>query len=107
MRGSAEAVRQKAADFVAIMTPVCKLWGTETGVELTSLGIQVHGGMGYIEETGAPQLWRDARITPIYEGSNGIQAADLVVRKLTIGNGSAGRRSSRLFDTSEETPCRS
>ncbi len=84
-----EAVRQRAADFVAIMTPVCKLWGTETGVELTSLGIQVHGGMGYIEETGAPQYWRDARITPIYEGSNGIQAADLVARKLTIGNGSA------------------
>ncbi|HSQ37998.1 MAG TPA: acyl-CoA dehydrogenase C-terminal domain-containing protein [Acidimicrobiia bacterium] len=84
-----EAVRQRAADFVAIMTPVCKLWGTETGVELTSLGIQVHGGMGYIEETGAPQCWRDARITPIYEGSNGIQAADLVARKLTIGNGAA------------------
>jgi len=84
-----EAVRLQAADFVAIMTPVCKLWGTETGVELTSLGIQVHGGMGYIEETGAPQCWRDARITPIYEGSNGIQAADLVVRKLTIGNGAA------------------
>jgi len=84
-----EAVRQKAADFVAIMTPVCKLWGTDTGVELTSLGIQVHGGMGYMEETGAPQYWRDARIAPIYEGTNGIQAADLVARKLTIGNGSA------------------
>jgi alkylation response protein AidB-like acyl-CoA dehydrogenase len=84
-----EAVRQKAADFVAIMTPVCKLWGTDTGVELTSLGIQVHGGMGYMEETGAPQYWRDARIAPIYEGTNGIQATDLVARKLTIGNGTA------------------
>jgi acyl-CoA dehydrogenase len=79
--------RQAAADRVALLTPVCKLWGTETGVELTSLGIQIHGGTGYVEESGAPQLWRDARITPIYEGSNGIQAADLVARKLPMGNG--------------------
>jgi acyl-CoA dehydrogenase len=68
---------------------VCKQWGTDLGVELSSLGMQVHGGMGYIEETGAPQCWRDARIAPIYEGTNGIQAADLVARKLTIGGGSA------------------
>ena len=81
--------RQQAADRLAILTPVCKQWGTDLGVELTSLGMQVHGGMGYIEETGAPQCWRDARIAPIYEGTNGIQAADLVARKLTIGGGSA------------------
>ena len=81
--------RQEAADRLAILTPVCKQWGTDLGVELTSLGMQVHGGMGYIEETGAPQCWRDARIAPIYEGTNGIQAADLVARKLTIGGGSA------------------
>ena len=83
------ARRQEAADRLAILTPVCKQWGTDLGVELTSLGIQVHGGMGYIEETGAPQCWRDARIAPIYEGTNGIQAADLVARKMTIGEGSA------------------
>jgi alkylation response protein AidB-like acyl-CoA dehydrogenase len=83
------AARERYSDRVAILTPVCKLWGTELGVELASLGIQVHGGMGYIEETGAPQYWRDARIAPIYEGSNGIQAADLVTRKLTIGGGAA------------------
>ena len=61
--------RQQAADRLAILTPVCKQWGTDLGVELTSLGMQVHGGMGYIEETGAPQCWRDARIAPIYEGT--------------------------------------
>jgi alkylation response protein AidB-like acyl-CoA dehydrogenase len=81
--------RKRAADRVAILTPVCKQWGTDLGVDLTSLGIQVHGGMGYIEETGAPQCWRDARITPIYEGTNGIQAIDLVTRKLTIDDGAA------------------
>jgi len=83
------AKRQEAADRLAILTPVCKQWGTDLGVELASLGMQVHGGMGYIEETGAPQCWRDARIAPIYEGTNGIQAADLVARKLTIGGGAA------------------
>jgi 3-(methylthio)propanoyl-CoA dehydrogenase len=81
------AKREAAADLVALLTPVCKLWGTETGVEITSLGIQVHGGTGYVEESGAPQCWRDARITPIYEGTNGIQAADLIARKLTLKNG--------------------
>ncbi len=81
------AKRKEAADRIAILTPVCKQWGTDLGVELSSLGIQVHGGMGYIEETGAPQCWRDARIAPIYEGTNGIQAADLVTRKITIDGG--------------------
>ncbi len=72
-----------------IMTPLAKSWGTDIGCEVASLGIQVHGGMGFIEETGAAQHYRDARIAPIYEGTNGIQAADLVGRKLT-GDGGAG-----------------
>lgn len=67
---------------IDLMIPVIKGWLTEVGQELTSLGVQVHGGMGYIEETGAAQYFRDVRITPIYEGTNGIQAADLVARKL-------------------------
>lgn len=70
-----------------ILTPLAKAHGTDIGNEVASLGIQVHGGMGYIEETGAAQFFRDARITPIYEGTNGIQAADLVGRKLAMDNG--------------------
>jgi alkylation response protein AidB-like acyl-CoA dehydrogenase len=70
-----------------ILTPLAKAHGTDIGNEVASLGIQVHGGMGYIEETGAAQFFRDARITPIYEGTNGIQAADLVGRKLGLDNG--------------------
>ena len=74
-------------DCLALLTPVVKAWCTDLGVEVASLGIQVHGGMGYIEETGAAQHWRDARITPIYEGTNGIQSIDLVMRKLPIDSG--------------------
>jgi hypothetical protein len=73
---------------IDLMIPVIKGWMTEVGVELTSLGIQVHGGMGYVEETGAAQFLRDVRITAIYEGTNGIQAADLVGRKLARDGGS-------------------
>ncbi|MET0307987.1 MAG: acyl-CoA dehydrogenase [Sphingomonas sp.] len=72
---------------VELLTPLAKAHGTDLGNEVASLGIQVHGGMGYIEETGAAQHFRDARITPIYEGTNGIQAADLVGRKLSMDNG--------------------
>jgi 3-(methylthio)propanoyl-CoA dehydrogenase len=72
-----------------ILTPLAKSYGTDVGCEVASLGIQVHGGMGFIEETGAAQHYRDARIAPIYEGTNGIQAADLVGRKLS-GDGGAG-----------------
>ena len=68
--------------LVDLFTPITKAWVTDTGVEVASLGVQVHGGMGYIEESGAPQLWRDARISSIYEGTNGIQAIDLVTRKI-------------------------
>ncbi len=69
------------------LVPMLKAWCTDIGCEVASLGVQVHGGMGFIEETGAAQHYRDARITPIYEGTNGIQAADLVTRKLGYENG--------------------
>ena len=72
-----------------VLTPMAKAWGTDVGCEVASLGVQVHGGMGYIEETGAAQHLRDARIAPIYEGTNGIQAADLVGRKLGLDGGLA------------------
>ncbi|MXO96934.1 acyl-CoA dehydrogenase [Erythrobacter aquimaris] len=72
-----------------VLTPLIKAWGTDIGIEVASLGIQVHGGMGFVEETGAAQHWRDSRIAPIYEGTNGIQAADLVTRKLGMDDGQA------------------
>jgi 3-(methylthio)propanoyl-CoA dehydrogenase len=81
----AERARQQA--FVDLMIPVVKGWLTETGNEVTWLGVQVHGGMGYIEETGAAQLLRDVRITTIYEGTTGIQANDLIGRKLARDRG--------------------
>ena len=70
-----------------LLVPLIKAWGTDVGCEIASLGIQIHGGMGFIEETGAAQHYRDARIAPIYEGTNGIQAADLVTRKLGYEGG--------------------
>ena len=72
-----------------ILVPLLKAWGTDIGVEVSGIGIQIHGGMGFVEETGAAQHWRDARIAPIYEGTNGIQAADLVTRKLGLDGGEA------------------
>ncbi len=80
-----EAARARAD----LLTPLIKAYGTDVGVEVTSLAVQVHGGMGYVEETGVAQHYRDARISPIYEGTNGIQAADLVGRKLTGDGGTA------------------
>jgi alkylation response protein AidB-like acyl-CoA dehydrogenase len=80
---------QGARDRLDLVTPLAKAHGTDIGNEVASIGIQVHGGMGYVEETGAAQFFRDARITPIYEGTNGIQAADLVGRKLAMGGGTA------------------
>ncbi|GGF49399.1 acyl-CoA dehydrogenase [Aliidongia dinghuensis] len=77
----------EAGSRVELLTPLAKAHPTDLGNEVASLGLQVHGGMGYIEETGAAQHFRDARITPIYEGTNGIQAADLVGRKLSMDNG--------------------
>lgn len=82
-----EAVRERAAEIVGLLTPICKSWGTDTGVELTSMAMQVFGGMGYIEETGVAQHLRDVRISTIYEGTNGVQAADLVGRKLPVREG--------------------
>jgi acyl-CoA dehydrogenase len=82
-----EGCRKRNQAFVDLMTPVVKGWSTEIGIEIASLGIQVHGGMGYIEETGAAQHWRDARITTIYEGTTGIQANDLVGRKILRDQG--------------------
>ena len=75
-----------------LLVPLTKAWNTNIGCEVTSLGVQIHGGMGFIEETGAAQHYRNARIAPIYEGTNGIQAADLVTRKLGLGvtNGIGG-----------------
>jgi 3-(methylsulfanyl)propanoyl-CoA dehydrogenase len=84
-----ETERQRRQARVDLLIPVLKAWCTELGVEITSLGVQVHGGMGFIEETGACQYLRDARIAPIYEGTTGIQAADLVGRKLAADRGSA------------------
>ena len=84
-----ETTRTLATELTELLTPVSKGWGTDLGVELTSLAIQVFGGMGYIEETGVAQHFRDARIAPIYEGTNGIQAMDLVGRKLPMRAGAA------------------
>ncbi len=86
-RSSDPDVRARAANRAALLTPVAKSFATDNGVEVASLGIQVHGGMGFIETTGAAQHYRDARILPIYEGTNGVQAIDLVMRKLPLEAG--------------------
>lgn len=88
--------RARAGDAAAqakvdLMTPVVKGWCTDNAQEVTYLGVQIHGGMGFIEETGAAQFYRDARILPIYEGTNGIQAADLVFRKVMRDKGGAAQ----------------
>ena len=77
-----EKERRKADDLAGLLTPITKAWCSEMGFDVTSIGVQVHGGMGYVEETGVAQYLRDARIPPIYEGTNGIQAIDLVMRKV-------------------------
>jgi alkylation response protein AidB-like acyl-CoA dehydrogenase len=81
-------IAKAAADRAALLTPVAKAFSTDIGCEVASMGVQVHGGMGFVEETGAAQYYRDARILPIYEGTNGIQAIDLVMRKLPLDQGS-------------------
>ena len=85
--GDDESREALAQDRLALLTPIVKAWCTDIGVEVASIGIQVHGGMGYVEETGAAQYLRDVRIAPIYEGTNGIQAMDLVMRKLPLRDG--------------------
>jgi alkylation response protein AidB-like acyl-CoA dehydrogenase len=86
-----ESEREQAKLREELLVPIAKAWSTDAGVEVASLGIQVHGGAGFIEETGAAQFYRDARIAPIYEGTNGIQAIDLAGRKLSLAGGRAVR----------------
>ena len=83
------AARRAADERAALLTPVAKAFSSDIGSEVASLGIQVHGGMGYIEETGVAQFYRDVRVAQIYEGTNGIQAIDLVTRKLPMAGGEA------------------
>jgi acyl-CoA dehydrogenase len=90
-RSTDQAARRAADERTSLLTPVAKAFSTDIGIEVASLGVQVHGGMGFIEETGAAQLYRDARIAAIYEGTNGIQAIDLVTRKLPLSGGGAVR----------------
>ena len=91
-RSGDEKARAEAHAMASLLTPVAKAFSTDMGVEVASEGVQVHGGMGFIEETGAAQHLRDARIAPIYEGTNGIQAIDLVTRKLPLEGGETIRR---------------
>lgn len=98
-RASDPADRARAQTRLELMTPVVKAWCTDLGVEVASLGVQVHGGMGYMEETGAVQHLRDARIAPIYEGTNGIQAIDLLTRKVLRDGGDAVRAYIGEIDT--------
>jgi alkylation response protein AidB-like acyl-CoA dehydrogenase len=86
---AAEHGGEEVKSVVDLLTPIVKAYCTDMAVEVASLGVQVHGGMGFIEETGAAQYYRDARILPIYEGTNGIQAADLVFRKVLRDDGAA------------------
>ncbi len=86
------AARKAALEEASLLTPVAKAFSTDIGIDVASTGIQVHGGMGFIEETGAAQHYRDARIAAIYEGTNGIQSIDLVTRKLPLADGAAVAR---------------
>src|SRR5262244_2691540 len=86
-----DAERKRCQALVDLLVPVVKGWSTENGIDVASLGIQVHGGMGFIEETGAAQHLRDARITTIYEGTTGIQANDLIGRKTARDAGAVAR----------------
>jgi 3-(methylsulfanyl)propanoyl-CoA dehydrogenase len=90
-RGKDEAACKAGNERASLLTPVAKAFSTDIGSEVASLGVQVHGGMGFIEETGAAQHYRDARIAQIYEGTNGIQAIDLVTRKLPMNGGAVVR----------------
>lgn len=89
VRASDAKVRSDAAARAALLTPIAKAFSTDIGNEVASLGVQIHGGMGFIEETGAAQHFRDARIAPIYEGTNGIQSIDLLTRKLGVNGGAS------------------
>jgi hypothetical protein len=86
-RAGTEEARRQAHARASLLTPLAKAYATDIAVEVSSAAVQVHGGMGYMEQTGVAQFYRDARILPIYEGTNGIQAIDLVTRKLLLENG--------------------
>ncbi|MGO9048771.1 MAG: acyl-CoA dehydrogenase [Xanthobacteraceae bacterium] len=88
-RGADKTAREAGHARASLLTPLAKAFSSDIGIEVASLGVQVHGGMGFIEETGAAQLYRDARIAAIYEGTNGIQAIDLITRKLPLDGGAA------------------
>jgi alkylation response protein AidB-like acyl-CoA dehydrogenase len=89
--GEGDEARKAGQARADLLTPIAKSFSTDIGCEVASIGVQIHGGMGFVEETGAAQYYRDARILPIYEGTNGIQAIDLVTRKLPLGNGAVVR----------------
>jgi len=90
-KAAPEGERAMWAARGAFLTPLAKSFGTDAGMHVAELGVQVHGGMGFIEETGAAQFYRDVRVTAIYEGTNGIHAADLVGRKLSMDGGATAR----------------
>lgn len=94
-----EDIRKAAHIREALLTPIAKSYGSDIGVEVSSVGVQIHGGMGFVEETGAAQHYRDSRIAPIYEGTNGIQAIDLVGRKLRRDGGEGMRAVIADLDT--------
>jgi alkylation response protein AidB-like acyl-CoA dehydrogenase len=98
-----DKVRQEASDFVSLMTPVVKSLFTDLGMEITNDAMQIHGGYGYTKDQGIEQLYRDNRITPIYEGTNSVQAADLVFRKLSNKNGSIIDRFLKMIKSDIET----
>ena len=98
LAGAATGAHAEQAARAAFLTPIAKAYGTDVGCRVADIGVQVHGGMGYVEETGAAQYLRDVRITPIYEGTNGIQAMDLVGRKLSDGGDAALRLLDEIAD---------
>jgi alkylation response protein AidB-like acyl-CoA dehydrogenase len=98
-----DKVRQEASDFVSLMTPVVKSLFTDLGMEITNDAMQIHGGYGYTKDQGIEQLYRDNRITPIYEGTNSVQAADLVFRKLSNKNGNIINRFLKMIKLECET----
>ena len=101
-RAETEEMRKIAHEEASMLTPVAKAFSTDIGIEVASLGVQIHGGMGFVEETGAAQHYRDARILAIYEGTNGIQAIDLVQRKLPLSNGARVQAMMAQYRTSAE-----
>ncbi len=102
-RAGSEAQRLSASNKAALLTPIAKAFSTDIGCEVASMGVQIHGGMGFVEETGAAQYYRDARILPIYEGTNGIQAIDLAIRKLPLEGGAVVKAFiAEIADTASE-----